>query len=65
MAIITFWIIFIICSFIAVLMYLVVRGADICKTDRERFDEDEEQSRIVSEKYNNGGKVKWIDYQVF
>lgn len=56
MPVITFWIIFIICSFIAVLMYLVVRGADICKTDKERFDEDEEQSRIVSEKYSNGGK---------
>ena len=54
-AMITFLIVYIICLFIAILMYLVIRGADLCKTDKERFDEDEEQMKIVSEDNENGG----------
>ena len=63
-AMITFFVVYIICTLIAILMYLVIRGADICKTDEERFYEDEEQMNIVSEKNKNGGKSKWINYLV-
>ena len=55
-AMITFLAVYIICLFVALLMYLVIRGADICKTDDERFDEDEEQMMIVSKIDKNGGK---------
>ena len=55
-AMITFLVVYIICLFVALLMYLVIRGADICKTDDERFDEDEEQMMIVSKIDKNGGK---------
>ena len=55
-AMITFLFFFFICLFVALLMYLVIRGADICKTDDERFDEDEEQMMIVSKIDKNGGK---------
>lgn len=55
-AMITFLVVYIICLFTAILMYLVIRGADICKTDEERFFEDEEQMKIVSKENKNGGK---------
>ena len=55
-AMITFLVVYIICLFISILMYLVIRGADICKTDEERFFEDEEQMKIVSKENKNGGK---------
>ena len=48
-AMITFLVVYIICLFVALLMYLV-------KTDDERFDEDEEQMMIVSKIDKNGGK---------
>ena len=54
-AMITFLVVYIICLFIAILMYLVIRGADSCKTDEERFDEDEEQMKIISNDNENGG----------
>lgn len=54
-AMITFLVIYIICTLIAILMYLVIRGVDICKTDEERFYEDEEQMKYLKE-YKNGGK---------
>lgn len=54
--IITFWVVFIIFVLIAILMYLIIRGADLCKSEQDRIDELEEESRILSEKYNNGGK---------
>lgn len=54
-AMITFLVVYIICTLIAIFMYLVIRGADICKTDEERFFEDEEQMRIVSKDNKNGG----------
>lgn len=53
---IIFWIVFIIFIIIAILMYLIIRGADLCKSEQDRIDEAEEESRILSEKYNNGGK---------
>ena len=56
-AMITFLVVYIICLFVALLMYLVIRGADICKTDDERFDEDEEQMNYLRN-YKNGGKTK-------
>lgn len=56
-AMITFLVVYIICLFIAILMYLVIRGADISKTDEERAFEDEEQMKYLK-KYKNGGKSK-------
>ena len=56
-AIITFLVVYIICLFIAILMYLVIRGADIYKTDEERAFEDEEQMNYLKN-YKNGGKSK-------
>lgn len=53
---IIFWIVFITFIIIAILMYLIIRGADLCKSEQDRIDEAEEESRILSEKYNNGGK---------
>ncbi|HBC85114.1 MAG TPA: hypothetical protein DCZ30_06975 [Clostridiales bacterium] len=53
---IIFWIVFIIFIIISILMYLIIRGADLCKSEQDRIDETEEESRILSEKYNNGGK---------
>ncbi len=54
-AMITFLVVYIIGLIIALFMYLVIRGADICKTKEERFFEDEEQMKIVSKKNKNGG----------
>lgn len=54
-AMITFFVVYIICLFIAILMYLVIRGADISKTDEERAFEDEEQMKYLKN-YKNGGK---------
>ncbi len=54
-AIITFLVVYIICLFIAILMYLVIRGADIYKTDEERAFEDEEQMKYLKN-YKNEGK---------
>lgn len=54
-AMITFLVVYIICLFIAILMYLVIRGADISKTDKERAFEDEEQMKYLKN-YKNGGK---------
>ena len=51
-----FWVVFIIFIIIAILMYLIIRGADLCKSEQDRIDEAEEEARILSEKYNNGGK---------
>ncbi len=53
---IIFWVVFIIFIIITILMYLIIRGADLCKSEQDRIDEIEEESRILSEKYNNGGK---------
>lgn len=53
---IIFWVVFIIFIVIGILMYLIIRGADLCKSEQDRIDEIEEESRILSEKYNNGGK---------
>ena len=53
---IIFWAIFIIFIIITILMYLIIRRADLCKSEQDRIDETEEESRILSEKYNNGGK---------
>lgn len=53
---IIFWTVFIIFIIISILMYLIIRGADLCKSEQDRIDETEEESRILSEKYNNGGK---------
>ncbi len=53
---IIFWVVFIIFIIIAILMYLIIRGADLCKSEQDRIDEAEEEARILSEKYNNGGK---------
>lgn len=55
-AMITFLVVYIICLFIAILMYLVLRGADISKTDEERAFEDEEQMKYLKN-YKNGGKT--------
>lgn len=54
-AMITFLVVYIICLFIAILMYLVIRGANISKTDEERTFEDEEQMKYLKN-YKNGGK---------
>lgn len=62
-AIITFLVVYIICLFIAILMYLVIRGAYIYKTDEERAFEDEEQMNYLRN-YKNGGKSKWTNYLV-
>lgn len=40
---------------IALFIYLVIRGADICKTEDERSFEDKEQMKIVSKENKNGG----------
>ena len=53
---IIFWVVFIIFIIIAILMYLIIRGANLCKSEQDRIDEAEEEARILSEKYNNGGK---------
>lgn len=53
---IIFWVVFIIFIIITILMYLIIRGADLCKSEQDRIDEIKEESRILSEKYNNGGK---------
>lgn len=53
---VTFLIIYIIFLLITIFIYLVIRGADICKTDEERQIEDEEQMKIVSKVNRNGGK---------
>ena len=55
---ITFLVIYIICLFITIFMYLLIRGANICKTDEEKFFEDEEQMKLVSKDEKNGGKSK-------
>lgn len=55
-AMITFLIIYIICLFITLFMYLVIKGANECKTDEEKAFEDEEQMKIVSRDNKNGGK---------
>lgn len=46
-AMITFLVIYIFFLLITIFMYLVIRGADICKTDEERFFEDEEQMNYI------------------
>ena len=53
---IIFWVVFIIFIIIAILMYLIIRGADLCKSEQDRIDEAEEEARILSENYINGGK---------
>ncbi len=53
---IIFWVVFIIFIIIAILMYLIIRGADLCKSEQDRIDEAEEEARILSEKYNDSVK---------
>ena len=54
-AMITFLILYVICLFITVFMYLVIIGANKNKTDEEKFYEDQEQVEYLK-KYKNGGK---------
>ena len=54
-AMITFLILYVICLFITVFMYLVIIGANKNKTDEEKFYEDQEQIEYLK-KYKNGGK---------
>ena len=54
-AMITFLILYVICLFITVFMYLVIIGANKNKTDEEKFYEDQEQLEYLK-KYKNGGK---------
>ena len=56
-AMITFLIIYIICLFITIIMYLLIIGVNKNKTDVERFYEDEEQIKYLKN-YKNGGKSK-------
>ena len=56
-AMITFLVVYIICLFIAILMYLVIVGVSKCKTEEERRFEDEEQMNYLRN-YKNGGKTK-------
>lgn len=42
----------------------ISKGASICKTDEEKFYEDEEQMKIISKDEKNRGKSKWINYLV-
>lgn len=45
---------------IAILMLLVIIGADKCKTNQEKLDELEEQARIVcSPEYNERRGFLW------
>lgn len=45
---------------IAILMLLVIIGADKCKTNQEKLDELEEQARIVSsQEYNERRGFLW------
>ena len=45
---------------IAILMLLVIIGADKCKTNQEKLDELEEQARIVSSpEYNERREFLW------
>ena len=46
-AMITFLVVYIIFLLITILMYLVIVGADKCKTDEERRLEDEEQMNYI------------------
>ncbi len=55
-AMITFLILYVICLFITVFMYLVIIGANKNKTDEEKFYEDQEQIEYLK-KYKNGGKT--------
>ncbi len=54
-AMITFLILYVICLFITVFMYLVIIGANRNKTDEENLYEDQEQIEYLK-KYKNGGK---------
>ena len=54
-AMITFLILYVICLFITVFMYLLIIGANKNKTDVEKFYEDQEQIEYLK-KYKNGGK---------
>lgn len=56
-AMITFWVIYIIFLLITIFMYLVIVGASKCKTEEERRFEDEEQMNYLRS-YKNGGKAK-------
>ena len=54
-AMITFLVVYIIFLIITIFMYLVMVGADKCKTEKERRLEDEEQMNYLRN-YKNGGK---------
>lgn len=56
-AMITFLVVYIIFLIITIFMYLVMVGADKCKTEKERRLEDEEQMNYLRN-YKNGGKTK-------
>ena len=56
-AMITFLVVYIIFLIITIFMYLVMVGADKCKTEEERRLEDEEQMNYLRN-YKNGGKTK-------
>ena len=56
-AMITFLVVYIIFLIITIFMYLVMVGADKCKTEEERRLEDEEQINYLRN-YKNGGKTK-------
>lgn len=56
-AMITFLVVYIIFLIITIFMYLVIVGADKCKTEEERRLEDEEQMNYLRN-YKNGGKTK-------
>lgn len=56
-AMITFLVVYIIFLIITIFVYLVIVGADKCKTEEERRLEDEEQMNYLKN-YKNGGKTK-------
>ena len=56
-AMITFLVLYIIFIIITILMYLVIVGANICKTEEEKKLEDEEQMNYLRN-HKNGGKTR-------
>lgn len=56
-AMITFLVVYTIFLLITIFMYLVIVGADKCKTEEEKRYEDEEQMNYLRN-YKNGGKSK-------
>ena len=49
-AMIAMLILYIVFLLIALFTYLIIRGADVCKTPQERFDEEQEEMEYFSDK---------------